>query len=173
MTTAATAIPPAAPEAAPEAGPAIMEPTITAAALSDAEREVGGQLYLALGRLLRWSARQGPDQFGPGVLSALGTLVDNGRLRLGDLAAREGIAPASLTRIVAILEAEALVTRSTDPSDRRSAFVQATPTGAALVLDRRRARGEQLARRLAPLGEDRLAALRDIVRAIDDLAAAT
>lgn len=155
------------------AAPAIPRAGLDPAALSEAEREVGGQLFVALGRLLRWSARQGPDQFGPGVLSALGTIVDNGRLRLGDLAAREGIAPASLTRIVAILEAEALVGRSTDPSDRRAAFVEATATGAALVLDRRRDRGEQLARRLAPLDDARLAALRDIVRAIDDLAATT
>jgi len=133
---------------------------------------MGEQMYLALGRLLRWSARQGKEQFGPGVLSALGTIVDRGQVRLGELAVREGISPASLSRIVSTLEAQALVSRSVDPADRRSSFVTATPAGDRLISTRRRDRGERLAHHLAPLSEVRLDAMREIVRAIDELTGA-
>lgn len=140
------------------------------AALTEAEREIGGDLDLALGRLLRWNRRHSPAGFGPGVLSALGTVVDAGPIRLGDLAAREGIAPASLTRTVALLEDEALLTRTVDERDRRSVFVTATPAGRRLISDRRRERGEGLALRLAPLGRTQLAAMHELVRAMNDLA---
>lgn len=140
------------------------------AAVSAAELELGVCLDRALARLLRWNRRNQPSPFGPGVLSALGTVVDSGRIRLGDLAVREGIAPASLTRSVALLEEHALLVRSTDPDDRRSVFVEATPHGVAFVEDRRRMRGEGLAVRLAPLTADEMAAMHAIVRAIDDLA---
>lgn len=139
-------------------------------ALTDVERQLGIDLDLALGRLLRWNRRNAPTPFAPGVLFALGTVVDAGRIRLGDLAAREGIAPASLTRTVAILESKGLLARSVDPHDRRSAFVAATPAGRRLIIDRRRERGEGLAVRLAPLRGPQADALRQIVRAINDLA---
>jgi DNA-binding MarR family transcriptional regulator len=142
----------------------------TEPAVTDAERELGTELDLALGRLYRWHRRSSPTPFAPGALSALGTVVDAGRLRLGDLASREGIAPASLTRTVAFLEGKGLLVRSVDPLDRRSVFVEATPAGGKLVRDRRRERGEGLAARLSPLTESQLQAMRDIVRAINDLA---
>lgn len=139
------------------------------AVVTDAEREVGIALDRALGRLLRWNRRKAPATLGPGVLSALGTVVDHGSLRLGDLAAREGIAPASLTRVIAVLEQHSLLARSVDPQDRRSMFVAATPAGASMIHDLRRERGEGLAARLAPLAPAQLSAMHDIVRAIDDL----
>ena len=140
------------------------------AALTDSERELGVSLDLALGRLLRWNRRKAPTAFAPGVLSALGTVVDAGRLRLGDLASREGVAPASLSRTVAVLAEKALLIRSVDPADRRSIFVEATPAGRSLILDQRRERGERLAARLAPLTQAQVDAMREIVRAINDLA---
>jgi DNA-binding MarR family transcriptional regulator len=137
---------------------------------TEAEAEMATQLFIALGRLSRWSARQSPEQYGPGVLSALGTVVDRGRVRLGELAGREGVSPASLSRTISILEAEALISRSIDPDDRRSSFVEATAVGTGLVLERRRQRGELLAARLAPLNEHQLLALQKLVQAIEELA---
>ena len=134
------------------------------------EQELATQLFIALGRLSRWSARQTPEQYGPGVLSALGTVVDTGRVRLGELAAREGVSPASLSRTISILEAEALISRSVDPSDRRSSFVEATAAGTALVQQRRHQRGQLLAGQLTPLNEQQQLALGQLVQAIEELA---
>ncbi len=140
------------------------------AVLTDAERQMGLNLDLVLGRLLRWNRRNSEIPFGPGMLSALGTVVDASALRLGDLAAREGVTPASLTRTVAILEGKALLARTVDPADRRSFFVEATGAGVSLIEDQRRQRGEGLARRLAPLTAAHLAVMSEIVRAINELA---
>ena len=47
-------------------------------------------------------------------------MIDHhGPLTLGALAEFEGVAPPSITKVVAILEEDGLVTRSADPTDRR------------------------------------------------------
>lgn len=77
-------------------------------------------------------------------LSALALLVLGGPRRLGELAAGEGVRPPTMTRLVQAMEADGLVTREVDPTDRRSIIVRATVQGEALLHDGR-------ARRLAPL----------------------
>ena len=134
-----------------------------------AERELAEQLFAALARVLRWSAQQSSEQFGPGVISALATVVDYGPVRLGDLAAREGISPAALSRTVALLEARGLCTRLTDPADRRSAFVEASDAGRRVVRERRRERGAQLAAHLGALDDGERAAVQRIIAALDAL----
>ena len=52
-----------------------------------------------------------------------------GPMRLGDLAQRLGIMPSTLTRNLARLEAERLVTREADPEDARAARVKLTAAG--------------------------------------------
>lgn len=138
--------------------------------LTEAELAIGTRLFVAMGQLARWSARQSLDQYGPGVLTALGTVVDVGPVRLGELANRLGVLPASVSRTVAILEAAALVDRTVDPVDRRSSFVSATAEGARLVTERRAQRGEHLARRLGPLTQDQQDILSSVIDAIHDLA---
>jgi DNA-binding MarR family transcriptional regulator len=143
---------------------------VTDAAVSEAELAIGTRLFVAMGQLARWSARQSLDLYGPGVLTALGTVVDVGPVRLGDLAVRLGVLPASVSRTVATLETAALVERAVDPEDRRSSFVSATPEGARLVTERRAERGEHLARRLGPLTAEQQDILSSVVDAIHDLA---
>ena len=60
---------------------------------------------------------------------ALRVLVDGGPMRIGDLADRLEIVPRSATTRVDDLEAAGLVTRRTDPDDRRSVIVVATEAG--------------------------------------------
>ena len=135
-----------------------------------AEVAAGTRLFVAVGQLARWSARQGADPYGPGVLTALGTVVDVGPVRPGDLATRLGVVPASVSRSVAVLEAADLVERTVDPDDRRSSFVSATPAGTRLVTERRAQRGEHLARRLGPLTEEQQKVLSSVIDAIHHLA---
>jgi DNA-binding MarR family transcriptional regulator len=143
---------------------------VTDGGLTEAEVAIGTRLFVAMGQLARWSARQSLDLYGPGVLTALGTVVDAGPVRVGDLANRLGVLPASVSRTVATLEAAALVDRTVDPEDRRSSFVSATAEGARLVTERRAERGEHLARHLGPLTSEQQETLSTVIDAIQDLA---
>ena len=86
-------------------------------------------------------------------LSALSVIVYGGPLTLGALAAAEQVRPPTITRIVAALEADGLVSRTPSPDDRRVTLVRATPSGAALLHEGRRRRTAQLAAQLAALPE--------------------
>jgi DNA-binding MarR family transcriptional regulator len=132
------------------------------------EVDVADRLYSALSRLVRWSRRASTSPVGPGTLSALATIVDVGPIRLGDLAVREGITPATLSRIAAGLEDDGHISRSVDPEDRRSMFVSATATGRRMVAKVREQRAAALIERIQRLDPERRRAL---VAAIDALEA--
>jgi DNA-binding MarR family transcriptional regulator len=101
--------------------------------------------------------------------AALEALGAEGPTRLGELGRRLGIAPSTLTRNLARLEASGLVEREADPEDARSARVALTGPG------RRAARAvaaqeEGFARRvLEHLPASRRA---DVIEALTDLLAA-
>ena len=66
-------------------------------------------------------------------LSALGILHRDGALSASGLASRLGILPQSLTRIVADLEDEGLLTRSRDARDGREHILEPTVKAVALM----------------------------------------
>lgn len=130
-----------------------------------------GRLSLALGRVTRSLRRDWPAGLGPGSVSALATVVRSGPIRLGDLAAREGVAPPTLTRIVSNLEDCGYVTRSPDPTDRRASRVAATPAGTDLVAGIGGSRVQTLLARLSTLPADDRERLLAAVPALERLAA--
>ena len=69
----------------------------------EAEIDVA-RLRVALARLSRRLRRHSLAGLTPTQLAALSTVEQSGPLRLGDLAAAEGIAPSTLTRLVTALE---------------------------------------------------------------------
>jgi len=71
-------------------------------------------------------------------------------MRLGDLAAIEGIAPSTLTRLVAALEESGYVRRSPDPADARATTLVITEGGHATLV---RIRAESTAMLTQFLGE--------------------
>ena len=73
-------------------------------------------------------------------------MVFGGPLTLGDLAAAEQVRPPSMTRIVKLLEQGGLISRTPDESDRRVAWLSATPSGERIM-----SRGPQ--RRVALLAD--------------------
>ena len=85
-------------------------------------------------------------------LSILLTLLDQGPIRMTELAARERVRTPTTTVAIRRLEKLGLVKRSRDPSDLRAVLVEVTPRG--LVQHR-----ESLAARLANLSADDLATL--------------
>ena len=84
-----------------------------------------------LGRLLAASMPKG--DLTPTKLTALGILRRGGPLSANALAARLGILPQSLTRIIADLENEGLLTRMRDAHDGREHILQPTPRAVALM----------------------------------------
>ena len=93
-----------------------------------------------------------------------------GPLRLGDLAAAEGIAPSTLTRMVAVLEELGYVRRDADPTDARASTLAITPSGHD-TLERLRAEGTVLLTEwLKLLTAEQRAALATALPALEALA---
>jgi DNA-binding MarR family transcriptional regulator len=105
----------------------------TESALSPASAETGlidvTRLRVAIARLSRRLRRHEVAGLTPSQLAALTTVERSGPLRLGDLAAAEGIAPSTLTRVVTVLEEAGLVARRPDPSDARASTIAITDLG--------------------------------------------
>src|SRR6201993_1648095 len=87
------------------------------------------RLRVALARLSRRLRRHELAGLTPTQLAALAPIEKAGPMRLGDLAAAEGIAPSTLTRLVTALEESGHVRRCADPSDARVSTLAITPHG--------------------------------------------
>ncbi|MFG2915599.1 MarR family winged helix-turn-helix transcriptional regulator [Kitasatospora sp. NPDC048298] len=106
------------------------------------------RLRLAIGRLNRQLVRASGDQdLTAAQLSALARVEQHGPLRLGELAAREGVAVPSMVRTVAPLVTDGLVAKTPDPQDGRSQLLAPTPLGLETLARIRRERTALLARR--------------------------
>ena len=97
-------------------------------AVVDADIDVA-RLRVALARLSRRLRRHELAGLTPTQLAALATIGKTGPMRLGDLAAAEGIAPSTLTRLVTALEDIGYVQRTADPSDARASTLAITAHG--------------------------------------------
>ncbi|MES2171755.1 MAG: MarR family winged helix-turn-helix transcriptional regulator [Actinomycetota bacterium] len=102
-----------------------------------------GRLALAIGRINRL-LRAG-DGINHSGLSALSSIVRYGPLRLNELAQREGVAPATVTRIAVDLGRLGFTTRTTDTADRRATMIKATPAGVDFIMQARSARADIMA----------------------------
>jgi DNA-binding MarR family transcriptional regulator len=99
-------------------------------------------------------------------------LARQGELTLGELAARERIAPPSMTRIAASLERSGLIERHPDPTDRRVARLAISQAGQRL-LQMHRARGDSLLSGwLESLAQEELAVLASAIPLLERLVSA-
>lgn len=127
-------------------------------------RDIAARLHSVSIRLLRRLRR---EDDGSGLsaprLSALSVIAFGGPLSLAELAAAEQVRPPTMSRIVdALLEAK-LVTRQTDPDDRRSVRIAATPKGIKLMEAGRERRVQALAEQLGGIaGSERRALARGV-----------
>jgi DNA-binding MarR family transcriptional regulator len=123
---------------------------------------------LRLGRdLRRTSAEQG---LSPAQSSALATLVREGPIRAGDLAAAEGLNPTMLSRIVAGMVQDGLLERSSDEGDRRAAWVEVTSAGRKLAQRMRRERTRAVDEALETLSESERRRVEQALPALEALA---
>lgn len=109
---------------------------------------------MVVGRLAR---RLRPTEAGlaanltPTRVAVLLNTVRNGPVKLADVADQEGLNPTLLSRTVAHLAQDGLLTRTADESDRRSAWLVATPAGRELAQRMRAQRTQAVQAALAEL----------------------
>src|SRR5947209_6280983 len=121
------------------------------------ERSLASRLRLAVVRLnRRLRAQRVGDDISLTQVSALSTLHKCGALTPGQLAAKEGVQPPSMTRVIAALEELGYLERSPHPTDGRQAIVALSEAGANYVREMISVREAWLDRKLAGLsGEER------------------
>ncbi len=117
----------------------------------DVNRETAGELTLA-------------------QLSILVTLLDQGPLRMTELAARERVRTPTTTVAIRRLEKLDLVKRSRDPSDLRAVLVEITPKGHAQHAESLANRRAALAAMLRRLSRDELEILQRALSPLSRLA---
>lgn len=103
-------------------------------------------------------------------LSILLTLLDQGPIRMTELAAHERVRTPTTTVAIRRLEKLGLVKRSRDPSDLRAVLVDITPQGLAQHREALAARRAHLATRLAKLSEEDLDTLTKALAPLERLA---
>lgn len=122
---------------------------------------VADRLHSAALHLLR-RLRIEDDALGisPPRLSALSVVVSAGPIAIGALAAAEGVAAPTMTRLVDGLERDGYVHRRPDPDDARGVLVEATAAGRRVLTRGRRQWVQTLAAGLATLSSDELQQIR-------------
>lgn len=133
--------------------------------------ELAGELQRVLARLVT-VVRRGDTASGSrpdltlAQVSILLTLIDNGPMRMTELAARERVRTPTTTVAIRRLENLGLVKRARDPRDMRAVLVEVTPDGLVQYREALEARRLYLGELLNRLTDDERA---DLVRALKPL----
>jgi DNA-binding MarR family transcriptional regulator len=131
--------------------------------------ETAARLRVVVARLARQLRQHSPGGLSPSQWSALATVEDHGSLRIGDLADREGVSAPTATRLVASLEEQGLLVRTTDPADRRTAYVALTDAGRARIDWARGVRTASLVQRLSAMPDEDVRRLVDLLPLLETL----
>ena len=139
--------------------------------MAERERTLASRLRLAVVRLNRRPRAQRTDsQITLSQLSALSCLYKSGPITPGELALREGVQPPSMTRVIAALESNGLITRRAHPTDGRQAIVEVTEDGRKLIEQEVMARERWLDSQLSDISEEERAILCRATEIIDRIA---
>jgi DNA-binding MarR family transcriptional regulator len=137
------------------------------------DTETAQRLRIVFGRLSR-ALR--PTEAGlaadltPTRVAVLLNTVRNGPIRLAEVAEQEGLNPTLLSRTVAALADAGLVARTADESDRRSAWLEATPAGRELAQQIRAQRTHAVEAALSQLAEPDRRLVEESLPALEQLA---
>lgn len=134
--------------------------------------ELAARLRMTLGRLNRRVRQYGPQTLTSSQASTLSSLETLGPVRLGDLAAHEGVSAPTQSRLVASLESQGLLRRAPDTEDRRATLLDITTEGRRQLQRLRTERSAFLVERIGILSGAQRAALVAALDALDALAAA-
>ncbi|WP_144710918.1 MarR family winged helix-turn-helix transcriptional regulator [Curtobacterium pusillum] len=86
-------------------------------------------LVVSVNRLIRSAAQATGNSTSSAVWRTLGILETDQPLRLGELAAASRVAQPTMTRLVASMLADGLVSRTVDPDDSRGQLIELTEAG--------------------------------------------
>lgn len=137
--------------------------------LEPIDTEQVARLRLAVGRLARQLRRSSTAGLTLSQLSALASVELLEPVRLSDLAAREGVAAPTMTRIAAYMVDTGLCARHDCPDDARSALLSTTVAGRTALRAVREERTQALAQRLEALDPRRRYLLPDAVELLEAL----
>ncbi|HET9718494.1 MAG TPA: MarR family winged helix-turn-helix transcriptional regulator [Solirubrobacteraceae bacterium] len=143
-------------------------PTDTTTELEAAQRL--RQTIARLYRRLRVTDASADAGLTPARTSALLHVDRRGPLRLSELAEAEGLNPTMLSRMVTDLVDAGLLERSSDPGDRRAAWVRATAAGADLARRMRSERTQAVLNALDRLPASERRSLLEALPALEQLA---
>ncbi|SNR56628.1 DNA-binding transcriptional regulator, MarR family [Haloechinothrix alba] len=136
------------------------------------ERTLASRLRLAVVRLnRRLRAQRLSTNVSLTQLSALSTLHKCGAMTPGQLAAKEGVQPPSMTRVIVALEQLGYIARTAHPTDGRQAIVELSQAGVDYVHANITMREAWLDERLAQLSEEERAVLARAAEIIERMAA--
>ena len=136
-----------------------------------ADTDLPARLRLAVGRLNRRLRVDSAAALPPLQTSVLVTLEQHEPLRLSELARREAVTPPTMSRVLAALDEAELLTRRPDPHDARSALVELSDRGRAMIASLRSERTATLAQRLDRLHPEHREALERALPALEALVA--
>jgi DNA-binding MarR family transcriptional regulator len=137
------------------------------------DRETTQRLRIALGhlaRVLRTTEAGLAAGLTPTRVAVLLNTVRNGPIRLAEVAEQEGLNPTLLSRTVANLAQDGLLTRTADELDRRSAWLEATPAGHELAGEIRTQRTQALETALVRLSNEDRKLIEEALPALEQLA---
>lgn len=131
--------------------------------------EVAARLRVVIARLARQLRQHSPGGLSPSQWSALAMVDTHGRLRIGDLADREGVSAPTATRVVASLEELGLLSRASDPADRRTSYIALTDEGRDKLESTRRSQSTALVQRLSAMPAQEVRRLVELLPVLESL----
>lgn len=133
--------------------------------------DLAGRVRLMVVRLYRRVQSEHARSALSGVqISALDSLSRFGPLTPRELSVCERVQPPTMTKLIASLECDGLITRETHPKDRRQLILRVTSEGEQALASAVRTTEEWLGKRLAELPEDDRATVTAAVEVINKLA---
>jgi DNA-binding MarR family transcriptional regulator len=126
-------------------------------------------LRFSIARLARLLRQQDRSGHGATFSSALASIARHGGPTHGELAAMEQVAPPTITAVVGKMEADGLVTRETDPNDRRVTRIRITEAGEAHIAANRTRRNQWLQDRMHCLTAAEVAQLASVAPILERL----
>ena len=104
---------------------------------------LGEDLVTTAARVVRWLPRDADFGLSLAAVRLLARISDHGPVRISDLAVAENCSQPTITNHVKKLEAEQLVTRTTDPRDARASMIALTDAGRLRLAEMRHSLGHQ------------------------------
>jgi DNA-binding MarR family transcriptional regulator len=131
--------------------------------------DLAARLRVSVWRAARRMRRESAPGISPTLHAALFTIESRGPLTAGQLADYEQVRKPTVTRTLAALLQQGLITRTPDPLDGRITWLQVTPAGSRLLQGARRRTDEFLSKRLTRLTPQERAVLDEAVSILDRL----